>query len=415
MEKVNLLSPDYYDKFNCIGSTCEDTCCYGWTVPVDEKTYKKYRKLKNSVLRSNLDRYIKRNRKDPSHSFYAKLILNEDYYCPFLDNNKLCAIQKDMGIEYLSKVCKLYPREANYVNNVLERFMTISCPEAARTILLNKNIMEFNEDNASIDDINENNQIKKVINPNNIYSDAMNKYLWPLRIFCITLMQNRNYSLEDRLIILGMFIKKLRESEKNKDYDKIHQIIDEYNKNIADETIKEVLHTIPVNNTLQMKLIKEFNDQRFMAAFSPNSQAYIDCVAEFLNGIKYTAEENIEDISARYIEAIEKYYKPYMKEHEYIFENYIVNYIFKEAFPINENKNVFDQYVKLILNFSILKMLLIGMAAYNNRIDEDLIIRLMYSYSRAVEHNNVFFENTFRVFKESGYDTLAYMTILIKN
>lgn len=66
-----------------------------------------------------------------------------------------------------------------------------------------------------------------------------------------------------------------------------------------------------------MELMKEFNDQRFLTAFSQNSQAYIDCVVEFLKCIGYTDEAKVEDIGQLYKEAYLKFYEPFMK-HRYL-------------------------------------------------------------------------------------------------
>ena len=37
-------------QFKCIGGECEDTCCAGWSVSIDKKTYKKYTNLNTSEL-----------------------------------------------------------------------------------------------------------------------------------------------------------------------------------------------------------------------------------------------------------------------------------------------------------------------------------------------------------------------------
>ena len=34
------LMPRYTERFRCIGSACEDTCCASWTIHIDKKTYK---------------------------------------------------------------------------------------------------------------------------------------------------------------------------------------------------------------------------------------------------------------------------------------------------------------------------------------------------------------------------------------
>ena len=50
--------PDYFKKFKCIASECEDTCCAGWEIVVDDETYDYYKcvkgkfgnRLKNEIV-----------------------------------------------------------------------------------------------------------------------------------------------------------------------------------------------------------------------------------------------------------------------------------------------------------------------------------------------------------------------------
>ena len=35
--------PDYYDRFACIADRCEETCCAGWQIVIDEDALEKYR------------------------------------------------------------------------------------------------------------------------------------------------------------------------------------------------------------------------------------------------------------------------------------------------------------------------------------------------------------------------------------
>lgn len=413
MKKRIVLTPQYMKQFQCIGTKCEDNCCYGWKVSIDENTYKKYRKVSESTLKPLLDKNVTRNRSNPSSEDYAKIKMDENGCCPFLEEDKLCSIHKKLGGEYLSKVCTIYPRVTNIINGVYEKSVTLSCPEAARLVLLNADIMEFDE----IEEPEETqyNILCKIDTDSIQNANNVKKYFWPLRIFSISLLQNRNYSLTDRLIILGLFMKKAQEYL---DANRVHEIpllIEEYNIIIENKNLKESLNNIPTNLTIQMELMKEFNDQRFSAAISSNSQPYINCVAEFLKGIMYTDDAKVEEIGERYKEAYLNYYEPFMKEHEYILENFLVNYVFKKIFPINSKKEVFDDYMKLVIHYSLIKMLIIGMAAYNKKLYEALIVRLVYSFSRAMEHNKIFFDNTFKLFEENGYNTMSYMAILIKN
>ncbi|WP_373844452.1 flagellin lysine-N-methylase [Clostridium sp.] len=413
MKKRILLTPQYMKDFQCIGSKCEDNCCYGWKISIDVDTYKKYKKISRSALKPLIDKNVTRNRSNPSSEDYAKIKMYKNGCCPFLEEDKLCSIHRELGTKFLSKVCNIYPRVTNIVNGVYEKSVALSCPETARLVLLNPNIMEFDEFEESLEvqhNVVHQMDTGSIQNLNNV-----KRYLWILRIFSISLLQNREYLLTDRLIILGLFMKKVQEYSDNNRVHEIPEIIEEYNRIIESGSLKESLVDIPTNLTIQMELMKEFNDRRFSVTFSQNSKSYIDCVAEFLNGIEYTAEAKVEDIGERYGDAYLNYYEPFMKENEYIFENLLVNYVFKEMFPITLKGGVFDDYIKMVVYYSLIKMLLIGMAAYHKKLDEALIVRLVYSFSRAVEHNKIFFRNTFKLFKENGYNTMAYMTILIKN
>lgn len=412
-KKSVVLMPQYLSKFNCIGEKCEDNCCYGWNVAIDKNTYEKYRKLADNELKPLLDKNLIRNRSNPSEDNYAKLKLDNNEECPFLNENKLCNIHKKLGPKYLSKLCNTYPRVTNIVDNKYEKAATVSCPEIARMVLLNKELMQFDE----IEEVDDGQHIiKHIVETKGINNTGKpSHYFWELRMFSISLIQNRKYRLWERLIILGIFMQKVSEYTNNEKVDKIPQLIELYNRIIDSESLKQELANIPIDLNIQMELMKEINDQRFGMNASTNINVYVNCVIEFLYGIKYLKDEKVENIAERYKEAFDNYYKPFMDKHEYILENYMVNYIFKELFPIISNGDVFQDYVKLIVNYSYIKTLLIGMAGFHKKLDEDIIVRLIYSFSRAVEHNKVFLNNIFNIIKSNGFDTMPYMAILIKN
>jgi len=63
-----ILIPEYFEEFSCIGGACEDTCCAGWNITVDKKTYQNYRKVKHPEISEKLQRYVKRNRNQQDDS-----------------------------------------------------------------------------------------------------------------------------------------------------------------------------------------------------------------------------------------------------------------------------------------------------------------------------------------------------------
>ncbi|MGE6964180.1 flagellin lysine-N-methylase [Bacillus thuringiensis] len=74
-----------------------------------------------------------------NNDLYAKIILNEKGKCPFLNTEKLCKTHSNYGLDRLSNTCKTYPKHIFSVNNIFYQTGTISCPEMARVVLLNKN------------------------------------------------------------------------------------------------------------------------------------------------------------------------------------------------------------------------------------------------------------------------------------
>ena len=44
--------PDYYEKFSCIAGACEDTCCAGWEIDIDDN-------VANLVIKDSLGNIFK--------------------------------------------------------------------------------------------------------------------------------------------------------------------------------------------------------------------------------------------------------------------------------------------------------------------------------------------------------------------
>lgn len=409
--KRRILTPHYMQSFKCIGSSCEDSCCVGWKVEIDSETYKKYRKIRDEELSILLDKYVNRNRSNPDIRKYAKIKLIEDEKCPFLSEKMLCRIQIKRGEDYLSDVCTTYPRVSNMINNVLERSATMSCPEAARLALLNPQEMEFDEDEESI-------TIRNIILNNfNTYDGSLRnkpqKYLWELRIFSINILQNRSYALWERLFILGLFFEKVQKHVDTNMIDQIPELILAYTDYINNGSFREGLSSISTLYTIQMELLKEAIGVRYDMGVA--SKRFFECTSEFMNGIGYTDETKAEELGQRYNEAYINYYEPFMKEHEYILENYLVDNIFKTLFPFSGEKSLFDAYMMLVLHYALIKMHLIGISAYHKGLTVEHVIKLIQSFAKGVEHNKEYPMYIADLMRKNNYNRMAYMSILIKN
>ncbi len=187
-----------------------------------------------------------------------------------------------------------------------------------------------------------------------------------------------------------------------------------YMNMIEQNTVGEIINDIPTSSLIQMQLLKKITDMR--VGRGVGSKRYLECFSEFLHGVQYSAESSIEEILIKYQDAFEKYYTPFIREHEYILENYLVNYIFKNLFPVRNSNFVFDEYVMLVIHYSMIKLQLIGMAGYHqNSFNTNHVLKLIQSFAKTVEHSSAFLQELKDLLREKGFTSMAYMAILIKN
>lgn len=408
-KKRTALVPQYMRSFVCTGSECEDTCCKGWTISVDKATYKKYVNIKNPVMRPTLKKLVKRNRPAPSSLMYATIQLDETGYCPMLSEEKLCSIQVQLGEEYLSHTCAVYPRGYNEINGVMEISATMSCPETARLALLNPDGIEFDE--IEIDPVGFVTSKIDTTQPDDVGTPL--HYFWDLRVFTIQVLQNRSYSVPDRLILLGLFYQSLQESLDKERPQDIAALLQTYKERVENGAYRDSLVSIPKKTGVQLNLLKLFIDHS--VKMKSAQKRYIDSYNEFIQGLGITDDSTEEEIIARYEDANDRYFAPFLKEHGYILENYLVNYVFSSKFPLGAGKRLFTHYTQMVLQVSLIKMMLIGMSGYHKGLTPEQALRAIQSFARANEHSTTFFPNILKMFDESGYSNLPYMTILIKN
>ncbi|KEI16198.1 flagellin lysine-N-methylase [Clostridium haemolyticum] len=404
-----ILIPEYLKNFRCIGSECEDTCCKGWRVDIDKKTYNLYKKSKNIKLKPLFQKHIKRNHNNKTEKLYGKLKMNSEGYCPFLDENRMCGLYKEIGEEKLSHICKIYPRETRSIEGKLEQSLTLSCPEVVRIALFNEKGIEFQE----VDKTHSNINIPEYLNASLNLNTNITKYFWDIRIFSLTLLQNRNYTLDERMMILGIVYEKLQILVDNKKYDYILGLLDEMNEIIESNELKESFSQIPINIEMQMRIAKELADVKIVQGVS--FDGYLECIKETLQGIKFKEENTFNNVLEEYTNSYNNYLKPYITEKEYVLENFLVNEFFRRLFPFGSFKSIWESYIYLSAIYSMLKFHLVGISAFNKEMNDKLLVKVVYNFSRVMLHNPSYLHQIINLMKENKFDTLAHMCILIKS
>ena len=125
--------PHYFDAFRCVAAECQDTCCAGWAIMIDEETLEKYKNLEGDFgnrLRNSVDW------KEGSFCQY-------NGRCAFLNDDNLCDLHMEAGEGMLCNTCRDYPRHMEEFEGLREGSLSLSCIEAAKIILGCKEPVQF--------------------------------------------------------------------------------------------------------------------------------------------------------------------------------------------------------------------------------------------------------------------------------
>lgn len=402
-----VLQPDYMRQFKCIGNDCKDNCCHGWNIDIDKKTFKNYRKIdRNNPMKKMINKNVILNKEIKTDNQYAQITLNSTGNCPFLNEKGLCEIYINCGESHLSRICNQYPRIVNSVDNCIEKSCQISCPEVAK-LLFNEDLMSFDQFYDEIDIDRYSVLIKLDTN-----SDfGMSKHLWPLREMSINILQDRNFSIEERMFILGLIINNIQKSIDNEEIDNIEDLIKTSMEKYCNKSITEYMNTLKYKDSAKIDIINlvcniKTNNKN-------NIDSYNKLFINFLEGISYD-ESNFENCLTIYNKGYENLYCSFFNDREYVLENYLVNEVFLNLFPMKKGNNVFEEYCILAIKFSILKVLLIGVGNFHKELNEDIVVKTLYLYSRNIEHTNGYFDFVLESIKENNNLNMGYVSLLIR-
>jgi lysine-N-methylase len=130
-------------SFRCLGPACEDDCCHGWNIFVDEPHYEKLvARMSTPEERAELAARVRPIEGGGRHR-HALVSLDASLRCRFHDEERLCSLQRRYGEDYLPDGCASYPRVIGRVGPTYELTGAVSCPEVARLVLAADDALEL--------------------------------------------------------------------------------------------------------------------------------------------------------------------------------------------------------------------------------------------------------------------------------
>ena len=362
------------------------------------------------------------NTSSSSGDNYARINLNGPA-CPFLDEG-LCGIQKKLGEEYLSIMCSAYPRVMNVVDDVLQRSLDLSCPEAARIVLLDPNPMEFDEAEGPLHDPRL--AHLSVLHTSNGKSDKPYQHFREIRSCVIWLLQSRANPLWKRLVILGSLCDQLQELAIAGGNAQIPEVLDAYREGVGRDAFDAALNIHHPQPAAQLELVLELIVGRISSDFT--APRLLACYQKFMDAMQWTAQSSMDDIGRRYAAAHAQYYNPFLSGHAHMLEHYLVSYVHRTLFPLGPQEStrglsvhhiaqsIRDQCLLMMAYYAVIQTLLIGMAGFHKeQFGVEHAIQVIQSFTKAFEHSPTFPERALKILAQKGVNSCAGLAILIRN
>lgn len=402
--KIKKRYPKYLKEFKCIGGKCSDSCCIGWDIDIDKTTFRQYYKVKDQEMKRMFQKNVHNNEYCTSDNIdYGRVKLKGEKRCPFLDGENYCIIYSKLGEEYLSNVCTSFPRILNKINGFYEMSLDISCPEAARILLAKEEGIKFEESNETL---GKHIISSEIDTKSKEFNGSPIKYFTEIRDLSIKIIQNRNLSLDERLYILGEFLNEL-EDELEDNYNNVPKFIKEYDIN----STKNPYEKEEMSYTLQVAFFKTVF--KLANIFEKtDSDIFKKYTKEVMDVLKLD-EENITKNSELYVDAFEDYNKKFMKEYSYIFENYLVNFMYNNIFPFSESQSVFDGYILLLIRYAYIKLYLVGLYLNNKEESKENIIDFIQVFSKSIEHHKTLLVDLLNYIKRNDYDNIEFAKMFL--
>ena len=419
MDQPDLILPTYTESFRCIGSACEDTCCKGFTVPIDRAANEKFQTLPAGPLRTLITANIRlapQSEAGCKPGGFAAIQMNAANQCPILSEDGLCRIQSEHGERFLPHACATYPRIVHSIGSIEEKALALSCPEAARVVLLNPDLL------GPVHPTMTEPFYRRPVGGDLVEApQPLQQWFWAIRKIALTLVRNRAYPMWQRLFLLGVFCRQLDAIAKGELEGSVAGYLRGFEATVSAGGPRAAMDTLPIDWVLQLDVVLRLAGL-LLESCNANPR-FFECVQAFTAGIGNGPGATLESLTARYRQAHERFYAPFFERHPHILENYLVNSIFRCQFPFGRegmspgaSPSLGREHALLTAQFALMKGLLIGVAGFHGEaFSTDHVVHTVQSASKHFEHHTEFCDRAYALLVESQMEGDRGAAILLRN
>ena len=410
-EKFLYFQPHYVDKFKCDGSKCKARCCKDWSIFIDQKTHEQYSHIKP---KSDAAEILSHMTFHDGRKEYL-VTMRDDKVCPFLNENNLCRLQLKYGEKFLSVTCSSFPRRTLNFGNFFERSLNLTCPVAAKLILLTDEPIKF--EFVEVPEQVHSNGGKIGIAPVNTTEDFA-KYMLEIQIAMISILQERTLTIDQRLSVLGFFLDRLDEIFTNKDATltqpedllaALEKLIAAYkSKNFLAQNVPRMIATLQFNARKFVGLMLELLESIYGEKNSGN-EPILDFVAKTFDIVPdERGQVSAAKVTDNYIRLADER-KNFLTRRATFMENFLVNELFMSCFPWRHEVSLAKNYGFFVATYKLFELITFS-AQRQNFVGEENLLLLTGWYLILADHSDDFNE---KVLEPISEDILSTIEILL--
>lgn len=360
-ETHTFLVPDYYPDFACKMGACRAACCVGWPISISMENYFHLVGLDcRADLRRRLDCGM-RIIDHPTEDKYAIFEPKYDGNCPLRQADGLCALHAELGEGILPDVCRLYPRGVRVEEGLYECSCSNSCEAVLELLMAHERPLSFVLRRMTVDmpPLPERRE--------HFVTLGMGR---EIRLYLISVMQERGLPLSARLACLGDAMAAVERAAADNDAAALRRILSitplpflSEGESVRAEHLRRGLAIAAEMTDVfdsRSQSIREFGEAA-LAYFGTGDGAY-----------------------ERYLAARE-HFEASFADWESFFENILVNHMFFSEFPFQDRpESLRSEYTALCAVYALMRFLALGVMA-----DQDSpshLIDVMAAAFRLIDH-----------------------------
>lgn len=338
--------PKFYSDFRCTGPECTNNCCYDWNI---EWFTEEIDKVKNAENISPELKTLVESSFEKMESAPKKYLIkfNDKNICPFQLENGLCRIQRELGAEYLSRTCTIYPRKSTKTRDYIYRTINMSCPEATKMLANNENAMEL------VNIIDNTNHFINV-NANHEEQEKMPelKYSSDMLEFFYNLISDKSLSVETAIVLGALAAQVLTKLVEAGKADDIPDTLIQIKRQLHNEAQVQKINAIQPNYMVKFGIIDDI------------------CI----NVCSFTMSKVLRDETGTpnldYYNLGESNLNKMFADRQYWFRNIALNTLIELSLPFHmKNRSIFENYIYFTTILGCYKLNAVAAAAVQNEIN----------------------------------------------